>query len=134
MANAIVGSAEIVLLATLMGLPVGFMAGVYLSEFGGKTFAFMVRYMADLLNGVPSIVIGIFVWTVVVTRYHFSAYRRSHRSGLDPDSNYRPQHRAVHETVFRKPCAKARWRLVQANGRPSPRWWSLQLIAESPQA
>jgi phosphate transport system permease protein len=56
-----------------MGLPVGFMAGVYLSEFGGKTFAFLVRYMADLLNGVPSIVIGIFVWTVVVTRFHFSA-------------------------------------------------------------
>lgn len=74
MANAIVGSLEIVLLATLMGLPVGFMAGVYLSEFGGKTFAFLVRYMADLLNGVPSIVIGIFVWTVVVRRFHFSAY------------------------------------------------------------
>jgi len=74
MVNAIVGSLEIVLLATLMGLPVGFMAGVYLSEFGGKTFAFLIRYMADLLNGVPSIVIGIFVWTVVVTRFHFSAY------------------------------------------------------------
>jgi phosphate transport system permease protein len=74
MANAIAGSLEIVLLATLMGLPVGFMAGVYLSEFGGKTFAFLVRYMADLLNGVPSIVIGIFVWTVVVRRFHFSAY------------------------------------------------------------
>jgi len=73
MANAIVGSLEIVLLATIMGLPVGFMAGVYLSEFGGKTFAFLIRYMADLLNGVPSIVIGIFVWTVVVRRYHFSA-------------------------------------------------------------
>ena len=74
MVNAIVGSLEIVLLATLMGLPVGFMAGVYLSEFGGKTFAFLIRYMADLLNGVPSIVIGIFVWTVVVRRFHFSAY------------------------------------------------------------
>ena len=73
MANAIAGSLEIVLLATIMGLPVGFMAGVYLSEFGGKTFGFLVRYMADLLNGVPSIVIGIFVWTVVVTRFHFSA-------------------------------------------------------------
>jgi phosphate transport system permease protein len=73
MVNAIVGSLEIVLLATMMGLPVGFMAGVYLSEFGGKTFGFLVRYMADLLNGVPSIVIGIFVWTVVVTRFHFSA-------------------------------------------------------------
>ena len=74
MANAIVGSAEIVVLASLIGLPVGFFAGVYLAEFGGKTFAFLVRYMADLLNGVPSIVIGIFAWTVVVVpMHHFSA-------------------------------------------------------------
>ena len=74
MANAIVGSAEIVVVATLIGLPIGFFAGVYLAEFGGKTFAFLVRYMADLLNGIPSIVIGIFAWTVmVVPLHHFSA-------------------------------------------------------------
>ena len=74
MANAIVGSFQIVALATLIGLPVGFMAGVYLSEFGGKTFAFLIRYMADLLNGVPSIVIGIFAWMVIVVPMrHFSA-------------------------------------------------------------
>jgi phosphate transport system permease protein len=70
MKNAIVGSFQIVLLATLIGLPVGFMAGVYLAEFGGKTFAFLVRYMADLLNGVPSIVIGIFAYAVVVVPMH----------------------------------------------------------------
>ena len=70
MANAIVGSFEIILLASLIGLPVGFMAGVYLSEFGGKIFGSLVRYMADLLNGVPSIVIGIFAWTVVVVPMH----------------------------------------------------------------
>jgi phosphate transport system permease protein len=53
---------------------VGFLAGVYLSEWGGKTFAFLVRYTADLLNGVPSIVIGIFAWTVIVRpMHHFSA-------------------------------------------------------------
>jgi len=75
MANAIVGSFEIVLMATLIGLPIGFMAGVYLSEFGGKTFASLVRYMADLLNGVPSIVIGIFAWTLVVVPMHrFSGF------------------------------------------------------------
>lgn len=74
MANAIVGSFQIIGLATVIGLPIGFMAGIYLSEFGGKTFAFLVRYMADLLNGVPSIVIGIFAWTVVVVPMrHFSA-------------------------------------------------------------
>jgi phosphate transport system permease protein len=66
MANAIVGSAEIIALASLLGIPIGFFAGVYLAEFGGKTFAFLIRYTADLLNGVPSIVIGIFAWTVIV--------------------------------------------------------------------
>lgn len=74
MANAVVGSAEIITLASLLGIPVGFFAGVYLAEFGGKTFAFLIRYTADLLNGVPSIVIGIFAWTVVVVPMHsFSA-------------------------------------------------------------
>jgi phosphate transport system permease protein len=74
MANAIVGSFQIIFLATLIGLPVGFMGGVYLAEFGGKTFGFLVRYMADLLNGVPSVVIGIFAWTVIVVPlHHFSA-------------------------------------------------------------
>jgi phosphate transport system permease protein len=74
MANAIVGSALMVGLAALIGLPAGFFGGIYLAEFGGKTFAFIVRYMADLLNGVPSIVIGIFAWTVVVVPMHrFSA-------------------------------------------------------------
>ena len=74
MANAILGSAEVVLMATLVGLPVGFFAGIYLAEFGGKTFSFIVRYTADLLNGVPSIVIGIFAWTIIVVpMHHFSA-------------------------------------------------------------
>jgi phosphate transport system permease protein len=70
LANAIVGSAEIIFLASIIGLPIGFLAGVYLSEFGGKTFPFLVRYMADLLNGVPSIVIGVFAWTVLVVPMH----------------------------------------------------------------
>jgi phosphate transport system permease protein len=74
MANAIVGSAQVVLVATLIGLPIGFFAGVYLAEFGGKTFSFLARYTADLLNGIPSIVIGIFAWTVIVVPMrHFSA-------------------------------------------------------------
>jgi phosphate transport system permease protein len=74
MANAIVGSAVMVGFAALIGLPVGFFGGIYLAEFGGKTFGFLFRYMADLLNGVPSIVIGIFAWTVVVVPMHtFSA-------------------------------------------------------------
>jgi phosphate transport system permease protein len=75
MANAIVGSAEILGLAAVIGIPVGFMGGVYLAEFGGQTFPFVVRYTADLLNGVPSIVMGIFAFTVVVLpMHHFSAW------------------------------------------------------------
>jgi phosphate transport system permease protein len=66
MANAILGSLQIVSLAGLIGIPIGFLAGVYLSEFEEKYFASIVRYMADLLNGVPSIVVGILAWTIVV--------------------------------------------------------------------
>jgi phosphate transport system permease protein len=74
MANAIVGSAKLLFLAAITGVPVGFMGGIYLAEFGGKTFSFVVRYTADLLNGVPSIVMGIFAYTIVVLPMHnFSA-------------------------------------------------------------
>ncbi len=74
MANAILGSAEIVGIAALIGIPFGFFTGVYLAEWGGRTFSFLVRYMCDLLNGVPSIVIGMFAWIVVVKpMHHFSA-------------------------------------------------------------
>ncbi|HYL69189.1 MAG TPA: phosphate ABC transporter permease PstA [Candidatus Limnocylindria bacterium] len=73
MANAIVGSLKLLLLAAVMGLPIGLLAGVYLAEFGGKTFSFVIRYTTDLLNGVPSIVIGIFAYSLVVLPVrHFS--------------------------------------------------------------
>jgi phosphate transport system permease protein len=75
LANAIVGSALLIVIAAAIGIPVGFLGGVYLAEFGGKTVPMLIRYTADLLNGVPSIVIGIFAWTVVVVRmHHFSAW------------------------------------------------------------
>ena len=74
MANAIVGSGKLLLLAMLFGVPIGVLGGVYLAEFGGRTFGFLVRYTTDLLNGVPSIIIGIFAYTVVVVPMHrFSA-------------------------------------------------------------
>jgi phosphate transport system permease protein len=73
MANAIVGSLKLLFLAAIIGLPFGLLAGVYLAEFGGKTFSFVVRYTTDLLNGVPSIVIGIFAYSLVVLPVkHFS--------------------------------------------------------------
>ncbi len=78
MANAIVGSAKLIFLASVIGIPVGFIAGVYLSEFGGRTFPFIIRYVADLLNGVPSIVVGIFAYAVIVLPLkHFSAWAGS---------------------------------------------------------
>src|SRR6266513_638075 len=65
-ANAILGSAKLLILASLIGVPIGFLGGVYLAEFGGSTWAFLVRYTTDLLNGVPSIVMGIFAYRIIV--------------------------------------------------------------------
>jgi phosphate transport system permease protein len=73
MANAIVGSAKLLALATLFGVPIGFLGAIYLAEFSGSKIAFVVRYAADLLNGAPSIVIGMFAFTIAVHPFkHFS--------------------------------------------------------------
>jgi phosphate transport system permease protein len=83
MANAIVGSAKLLLLATMIGAPIGLLGGIYLAEFGGRTFPFIVRYVADLLNGVPSIIIGIFAYSVVVLKMrHFSAWAGGFALGI----------------------------------------------------
>ncbi len=75
MGNALVGSAKLLGIAAVTGLPIGFLAGLYLSEFAGRAMATAVRYAADLLNGVPSIVIGIFVYTLIVLPMkHFSTF------------------------------------------------------------
>ena len=83
MANAIVGSGKLLILASLVGIPVGLLGGVYLAEFGGMTFSFIVRYTTDLLNGVPSIVMGIFAYTMIVLPMkHFSAFAGSIALGV----------------------------------------------------
>lgn len=66
MANAIVGTFVLVGLAVLIGVPIGVLGGVYLSEFGGTKMNFAVRFAADILNGTPSIVWGIVVYALVV--------------------------------------------------------------------
>jgi phosphate transport system permease protein len=66
MANSIVGSGKLLLLATLFGVPIGFFGAIYLAEFSGHRMAFIVRYSADLLNGVPSIIIGVFAFSIAV--------------------------------------------------------------------
>ena len=66
MANAIVGTLVLIGLASAVGLPVGLLGGIYLAEFGNNRFGWAVRFAADVLAGVPSIVVGILVWVVVV--------------------------------------------------------------------
>jgi len=83
MANAIVGSAKLLALATLFGVPIGFLGAIYLAEFSGSKVAFVVRYAADLLNGTPSIVIGIFAFSIAVHPFkHFSAYAGGFALGI----------------------------------------------------
>ncbi|HMR04192.1 MAG TPA: phosphate ABC transporter permease PstA, partial [Polyangiaceae bacterium] len=73
-ANGIVGTLELVGLACLFGIPPGVLAGVYLAEFGSGKLAKVVRFSADVLSGVPSIVVGIFVYSMIVlTTKRFSA-------------------------------------------------------------
>jgi phosphate transport system permease protein len=83
MANAIVGSGKLLLVAALVGIPVGFLGGVYLSEYGRGPIAFAVRYAADVLNGVPSIVIGMTVYALLVVPVgHFSTAAGGFALGL----------------------------------------------------
>jgi phosphate transport system permease protein len=75
MANAIVGTLILIALASLFGLPVGIGAGLYLAEHKGTKLANTVRFLSDVLNGLPSIVMGIFAWQFLVRPLgHFSAW------------------------------------------------------------
>jgi phosphate transport system permease protein len=74
MANAIAGSAFILLIASVIGVPIGIGAGIYLAEYGRNQLGNVIRFTADVLNGVPSIVIGIVAYGIVVlSQGHFSA-------------------------------------------------------------
>lgn len=74
MGNALVGTLKLVGLAGLFGIPPGILAGIYLAEFGSSKFGQTVRFAADVMSGVPSITVGIFVYSlVVVTTKQFSA-------------------------------------------------------------
>ena len=74
MANAIVGTLILTGLGSLLAIPIGIMSGVYMSEYAGSRFAAIVRFAADTLNGVPSIVMGVFVYGFAVLPFkQFSA-------------------------------------------------------------
>ncbi len=70
MANAIVGSIMILSLATVLGIPIGLLGGLYLSEYPATRLGTIARFMADILNGTPSIVIGIFIYSIIVIPMH----------------------------------------------------------------
>jgi phosphate transport system permease protein len=72
--HAIVGTLIIVGVASLIGLPVGIGAGIYCAEYPGSRLTWVTRFVADVLNGTPSIVVGVFAWALIVaTQKHFSA-------------------------------------------------------------
>jgi phosphate transport system permease protein len=73
-AHAIVGTLMIVGVASLIGLPIGIGAGIYCAEYPGSRLTWVTRFVADVLNGTPSIVVGVFAWAwIVATQKHFSA-------------------------------------------------------------
>jgi len=119
MANAIVGSLKLLFLAALIGVPIGLLGGVYLAEFGGKTMPFLVRYTADLMNGVPSIVMGIFAYgLVVMPMHHFSTLAGGIALGImviptvlrNTESFLRDVPRAMREGAFALGANK--WRMI----------------------
>jgi len=119
MANAILGSLKLLLLAALIGVPIGLLGGVYLAEFGGKTMPFLVRYTADLMNGVPSIVMGIFAYALVVMpMHHFSTLAGGIALGImviptvlrNTESFLRDVPRAMREGAFALGANK--WRMI----------------------
>ncbi|PKL82048.1 MAG: phosphate ABC transporter, permease protein PstA [Ignavibacteriae bacterium HGW-Ignavibacteriae-3] len=74
MANAIVGTLILIGIGGVIGIPIGVMTGTYLSEFGNNKFGFIVRFLTDVLSGIPSIVVGVVAYTMVVLPMkHFSA-------------------------------------------------------------
>lgn len=74
MANAIAGTGILIGIGSVIGLPIGVMAGIYLAEYGNNKFAIVVRFMTDVLSGIPSIVAGVVAYSlVVIPMKHFSA-------------------------------------------------------------
>jgi phosphate transport system permease protein len=83
MVNAIVGSLELLALAGAIGIPIGVLGGVYLAEYGSARLNSILRFLADVLNGVPSITWGVVVYGLVVLRFKgFSAYAGGLALGL----------------------------------------------------
>ncbi|MGI8915783.1 MAG: phosphate ABC transporter permease PstA [Chloroflexota bacterium] len=73
-ANALVGTVELILLASCLGIPIGILSGIYLAEFGDNPLADVIGFVTDILTGVPSIIVGVFAYAILVVPFHqFSA-------------------------------------------------------------
>jgi phosphate transport system permease protein len=113
-ANAIVGTAIIVGLAALIGLPIGIGTGLYLAEYGSGRLGWFIRFVADVMNGTPSIVVGIFAWTwLVKPMHHFSALAGSVALAALLLPMLAPQ-----SAASRTPCAKPPWPSATRAGGP----------------
>jgi phosphate transport system permease protein len=83
MANAIVGSVELLAAASILGVPIGVLAGIYLSEYGRSRVSWALRFLADILNGTPSIIWGVVAYALVVAPFKgFSAFAGSIALGM----------------------------------------------------
>jgi len=105
MVNAIIGSLELLALAGAIGIPVGVLGGVYLAEYGSARINSVLRFLADVLNGVPSITWGVVVYGLVVLRW-------GSRVGADHDSADSADHRGSYSSCAKwipRSCARA-WR------------------------
>lgn len=118
MANAIVGTLKLVFLACAIGIPPGVLAGVYLAEFGHSRFGKVVRFSADVMSGVPSITVGIFVYSLVVLQ---TKQFRRWPVALHWPCSCCPPSRAPPKSCcawFQSHCVKPRSGWVYPNGGP----------------
>ena len=135
MGNAVVGSLILIGLASVFGLPVGILAGVYLSEVGRRgKIANAVRFIADVMSGLPSITIGVFVYALmVVTMKRFSALA----GGVALAIVMIPTITRTTEELLawcRRTCARPRWRWACPRGAPPSSWCCAPRRRASPPA
>ena len=91
---AIVGTVEIVALATVMAVPLGILGAIYLNEYGGGNFlSRLIGFFSDVMTGVPSIVMGLFIFSIWVLHFGFSGFAGALRPGLPDAAGRDPLHR-----------------------------------------
>ncbi len=134
MANAIVGTLEVVGIACLIGVPIGVGAGLYLAANRASRFTNWVRFSADVLMGVPSIVVGIFAYAVIVRP--FGGFSTLAGSVALAAIMVPLVTRTTEEMCCwcRPSCAKHRWRWGCRTGARRCRWWRARRCRESPPA